>query len=136
MFAARRTATIGFMAASMLMLFGLTPARASDATIQAVLGETGSWDSNPLMQINGARSLYGSTTSPELIFSDNTPTIKFSADTLVNENLFNLSSFDSTDVHENVNFMDQGSPRWSYGGQAKLDYDTTRTSEVSNFNLT
>ena len=129
----RRATYIGLLMASLVFIASGT-ALAAEEVLQTNIGESGSWESNPLMLINGARALYGSTTSPELIFSDNTPTIKFSADTLVNENLFNLSNFDSTDVHETVSFNDQPTPRWTYGAQAKVDYDTTRTSEPANFN--
>ena len=129
----RRATHIGLLTASLVFIASGT-ALAAEEVLQTNIGESGSWESNPLMLLHGARDLYGSTTSPELIFSDNTPTIKFSADTLVNENLFNLSNFDSTDIHENINFNDQPTPRWAYGAQAKVDYDTSRTSEITNFN--
>ncbi len=87
------------------------------------------------MLLHDVKPLYGSITSPELLFTDNTPTIKLSSDTLLNENVFNQSEFDSTDVHETLSFNDNPTPRWSYGAQGKIDYDTTRTSELTNFGL-
>jgi hypothetical protein len=127
-------ARIGLLAAGMFLLSSGV-LHAADVGLQAVLGETGSWESNPLMLLHNATPLYGSITSPELIFTDKTPTIGLTADTVVNENLFSQSSFDSTDVHENVNFTDQAAPRWNLGMQGKVDYDTTRTSELGTFSL-
>jgi len=106
------------------------PPPESHLSLQAVGTETGIWDQNPLMLIKGATPLYGSITAPELIFNDRTPTSQFLVDTTVDENLFNLSTFDSTDFHQNINLTDQNE-RWGVGVQEKTDYDTTRTSELT-----
>lgn len=104
----------------------------SGLTAQAIGSETGSVESNPLMLIQKSKSLIGSTTSPELILNDSTPLTQFSADTLINENLFNETNFNSTDVHSNINLATQNQ-RWTTAIQAKTDYDTTRTSELSTY---
>jgi len=98
-------------------------------TLQAVGSETGSWESNPLMQFGKTKSLYGSITTPELIVNDKTPTSLLSVDALLNENIFNQSSFDSTDFHDKLGFNTQ-TQRWGAGFQEQTDYDTTRTSEL------
>src|ERR1700733_11039433 len=102
---ARRLGYLGLVVALMLLSgkaaadnTTLPPAAAlpGGLTVQAVGTETGTWESNPLLLTTGATALYGSITSPELIINDSTPTKKFMADTLINENQFNQSNFDST----------------------------------------
>jgi hypothetical protein len=103
--------------------------------LQAVGTESGYYDTNPLLVTRGAKALWGSITSPEIIVSDKTPLTTFSSDTLVNSNNFNQSAFDSNDVHSKVSIRDQ-MQRWSAGFSGNVDYDTTRTSELSNYNFT
>ena len=119
----------------------VTPQQQSDAanapvgglTMQAVGSEIGSYSSNPLMTTTGShKALWGSTTTPELIVNDVTPTWNLGADTTVDENIFNQSSFNSTDVHENASLFHQ-SELWKIGSGGHIDYDTTRTSELSDF---
>src|ERR1700742_4177117 len=119
----RRTTRAGVLAAGLLMLTGVA-AHADDyspfglmnpyginnkldptdvpggVNLQFVGSETGSWESNPLMLINNTnKSLYGSITTPELTFTDKTPTSLLNADVQLVENIFNQSNFDSTDLH-------------------------------------
>ena len=103
-------------------------------SIAAIGTQSGTWDSNPLMLTQGAKSLYGSVTSPELIFTANTPTVKINADTTVNENVFNQTGFNSTDAHSVAGIEKKGAV-WSFGIKERTDYDTTRTSELSNFGI-
>lgn len=93
-----------------------------------------SWDSNPLMLAKGAKSLFGSTTSPELIINRDTPLFSFSADTLINENIYDQSAFDSTDFHENIK-LGKHIEQWAANVQGKADYDTARTSELTTYGL-
>jgi len=97
-----------------------------------VIKQSGSYDTNPLLLLSGAQTLYGSTTAPELIISDSTPTARLKSDTQVDENIFNIKSFNSTDVHS-TNSLDIKHTLWGYGIGGQLDYDTTRTSEISAF---
>ena len=106
----------------------------SGLTVQGLVTQQGSYDSNPLLLINGAKALYGSTTSPELIIKDSTPDTQINADTIVDGNVFNQSTFNSVDFHS-VAGIQSGTERWTAGVQENTDYDTTRTSELSNFNL-
>ena len=99
---------------------------------EAIGSETGTYDSNPLMRTQGATSLYGSITQPELLINDATPTSQLTSDTKIDENLFNQTNFDSTDLHQNINFQKQ-SALWSAGAKAQVDYDTTRTSEITTY---
>lgn len=92
------------------------------------------WDTNPLMLPRSHKTLFGSITSPELVLSHKTPTDKFSSDTIVNENLFNQAAFNSTDFHEKANLSRQ-LQQWGAGIQGSVDYDTTRTSEITTYGL-
>ncbi|MDP9128212.1 MAG: outer membrane beta-barrel protein [Pseudomonadota bacterium] len=101
-------------------------------SVQAVISETGVYETNPLMVTKGATTLYGSTTSPQLILQDDTPTTQLDLNALVNENLFNESNFDSTDLHVKAGLNKQ-MQRWGAGIQGATDYDTTRTSELTTY---
>ena len=103
-------------------------------TLQATGTETGTWSSNPLLLTEGATPLWGSTTSPELVFKDTTPESQLNVDARVDENVFNQSTFDSTDVHATTGLTTQNQ-RWTAGLQQQTDYDTTRTSELTNYGL-
>jgi hypothetical protein len=99
-------------------------------SLQFVGSETGSWESNPLMLQTGEKPLWGSVTAPELIFNGMTPLSTLNVDALVDENLFNQTDFDSTDLHGKVNFNEK-MQNWGLQIQQQTDYDTTRTSELS-----
>ncbi len=111
-----------------------THAYAGAMSIQATGTETGSYDSNPLLATSGGRSLWGSTTEPDLLFKDATPTSSLSSDSKVDENVFNQSAFNSTDGHEAANFATSNA-QWKFAVKGQGDYDTTRTSEITNFGL-
>jgi|GEM_PF-790999 hypothetical protein len=130
----------GVVAADLLAFFPAhalaqqTPAPSPGAmgglTLQSVLSQNGSWSSNPLLSTDGSQSLWGSTTSPELIIKDSTPLSQALFDTKIDENVFNQSSYDSTDLHETAN-LSRMNQRWEVGVQANTDYDTTRTSQTT-----
>ena len=103
-------------------------------SVAAVGTETGYFDTNPLLLTSGAKSLFGSITTPELVVNDVTPTTTIYSDTLVNANVFNQSNFNSNDVHSVLNLTNQ-TERWGTGLLGQLDYDTTRSSELSNYNF-
>lgn len=99
---------------------------------QAIGTQSAYFDSNPLFLTAGAKSLWGSITSPELIVNDTTPLATIRSDTILTSNNFNQSAFDSNDIHSKLNLTDQ-IQRWGMGLQGNVDYDTTRTSEMSNY---
>lgn len=103
-------------------------------SMQLMGSQNFTWDTNPLLVSSGEKTIFGSVTSPEFILRDSTPTSMISTDTLVNENLFNQSAFNSTDLHESVG-MNTQTLQWAAGMQAKFDYDTVRTSELSTFGV-
>ena len=110
-------------------------AQAEGLTLTAMGTETGSYASNPLMVTRGAKPLMGSTTSPELIIKDTTQSSLLILDTRLDENLFDQTSFNSTDIHATANASGQGQ-LWSAALQQRTDYDTTRTSELTNYGIT
>ena len=116
------------------VLLSAQTAAAAQLNIQATGTETGNYSSNALMSSVQSTSLIGSTTTPELAISETTATSSISSDTKVSENVFDKASFNSTDVHEAANLTEHNQ-RWSIGTGLHADYDTTRTSEVTNFGL-
>ncbi len=104
-------------------------------TLQAIGTETGTWSSNPLMTVSSdVKPLMGSTTSPELIFKNTTPLSQMLLDTKIDKSVFNQQSFNSTDMHVTAGFSTQNA-HWVASMQERTDYDTTRTSEVTNYGL-
>lgn len=102
--------------------------------VQIKGSENLTWDSNPLMLPGSQKDLFGSITAPELVLTSKTPTDNFSSDTILDENIFNQSAFNSTDFHEKANLSRQMS-QWGAGIQGSVDYDTTRTSEITTYGL-
>ncbi len=107
-------------------------AHAANISFEPSISEMGSWDSNPLLLTRNAKPLYGSTTTPRIVVIDQTPTTKLAADVSVSENIFNQSSFDSTDVHGDFG-LSHRNERFEIGLHERTDYDTTRTSELTTF---
>ncbi|MGE3622693.1 MAG: outer membrane beta-barrel protein [Bdellovibrionales bacterium] len=135
-----RSAFATIVASSFSLALATHPVAAADSgllsddvpggtTLQAMISETGSWESNPLLLFQDAKPLYGSITTPVLILTSKTPTSQLGVDTRVNENLFNQSSFNSTDVHQKINLAHQ-TEQWGIAFEQHTDYDTTRTSEL------
>ena len=120
--------------AAVLAACGVPQASASTLTAQATLRETGTWSSNPLMVTDGAESLWGSTTSPELLVKHATPNTEMDFDLRLDQGLFDQTAYNSTDVHIKSNATTR-SPRWTLGIKKSFDYDTTRTSEISTFGV-
>jgi len=123
-----RCLSIGFL---IVLILCPTLAQADGAAVQTIIKQKGVWDSNPLMLANDAETIYGSTTSPELAYTNQTPTTKIKVSASVDENIFNRSSYNSTDFH-GTTAITQKNERWEAALQNKLDYDTTRTSEFTN----
>ena len=102
----------------------------SSVSVQTLLTETVEYDTNPLMQPTGAKALYGSITSPQVIVTSDTPTEHVDLTVLMNANQFNLAHYGSEDGHATLNASDK-SAHWTGTLGATFDYDTTRTSEAT-----
>lgn len=103
-------------------------------TFEVKLSETGSWDSNPLMLAHGAEALLGSTTELQLMLNRLTPISHLKLEAIVDQNVYDHSEFNSTDFHGNAQLGRQ-MERWGASIDGKVDYDTTRTSELTNYGL-
>lgn len=96
--------------------------------------QAGSWSSNPLLLVEGAKPLAGSTTSPEIIVRDTAPSMDTSIDFRVDQSIFNQSSFNTTDLHATT-AASTANERWNFNIQQRADYDTTRTSDTTSLGL-
>lgn len=98
------------------------------------LGQNFTYDSNPLRVADDEDSIFGSTTSPQLVIRKKTPTATVESDSKVDANYFNHSQFNSVDLHQKF-FVSKQNQRWTASLRASGDYDTTRTSELTNYAL-
>lgn len=117
-----------------LIAVGLAnPALAQADGFQAALSETGVWDSNPLMR-GGAKDLYGITSTPKLTYASKTATSYLGIETSADNNVFNQRKFNTTDYHA-ATTLKKSTQRLEVSLNGNVDYDTTRTSELSTFGL-
>lgn len=107
-------------------------AQAGNWRLEPSLSQRGSWESNALMLRQDPIELYGSTTSVRLSALSDTPTAGINVGNTVTQNLFNKAAFNSTDFH-NQTKISKRNARWEALLGLNGDYDTTRTSEITNF---
>lgn len=112
----------------------VSPALAEDLKVEASLAETAVWDTNPMMRTQDVKTLYGATTTPRFHLEKETPTSGLSLTTWLENNVFNLHEFDSTDFHGQTE-LNKKTQRLSTALGLTGDYDTTRTSELTTFGL-
>ncbi|MDD4615874.1 MAG: outer membrane beta-barrel protein [Alphaproteobacteria bacterium] len=136
----RRVGSFGQIFLALCIVAGgwLTVAHAQEVTsnrnLQATIKQVFSYNTNPLMVVDGARSLWGSTTSPGLAFASATPVSQIKLGGRIDQNLFNQSAFNTTDFHANGGYL-RKSERWRFEVQGSGDYDSTRTSEPANYGI-
>jgi len=115
-----------------VLLSGVDTAAAGEWRFSPALSQAGLWEDNALMRTHDPIDLYGSVTKARLDITGRTPRSALSFDTTVEQNLFNETAFNSTDLHNASRLS-----LTTEGAEAALeiggDYDTTRTSEVSTF---
>lgn len=107
---------------------------ADSLTVQASLGQKAAWSSNPLMSLDHAKPLWQSTTSPEVVFRKETGVSQLDLSVRVDENVANRSEYNSSDVHSVIGVATH-TERWNAGLQTRVDYDTTRTSELTSYDF-
>ncbi|HBM91361.1 MAG TPA: hypothetical protein DD400_05765 [Rhodospirillaceae bacterium] len=107
-------------------------AQAGKMTFDGKLSEKGTWDSNPLMLVQDEKELYGSTTSADLSLKNETPTLELEIKGGISQNLFNQTKFNSTDGYGKT-ILSKKMQRWNLSLQGNVDYDTTRTNEITTF---
>ena len=110
------------------------PAAPSGLSAEINATQSATYDSNPLRLTHGETSLYGSTTSPELVLRKKTPTSLVESTTRVDANVYDHSEYNSVDMHEKLS-LGRENQRWSATLNGNVDYDTTRTSELTNYAL-
>jgi hypothetical protein len=92
------------------------------------------YDSNPSRLTSGEDALFGSTTSPELAIRWKTPRTLIESASRVDVNVFDDSDYDSIDLNQKL-LLSRSNERWGASLRGLLNYDTTRTSEVTNFSV-
>src|SRR5579862_6213433 len=125
----RRYARCSAIGALMAMA-SVQQARSSDLTLQPKFTESGEVDTNPLLLSSGAKTAIGSITSPEATINDDTPLAHLDLDTRIDFNEYDLPEFSSNDLHTQGHASYKGATSF-FGTSAGLDYDTTRTSELT-----
>lgn len=113
-------------------LLPFSAAQAGDEKLQAIFSQRGVWDTNPMMQTKNAKSVYGSETTPEIVYINETPDTHLSGRASVTQNFFDRSEYNSTDFHAATE-LGKRNQRWDAKFLASLAYDTTRTSELTTF---
>ncbi len=93
-----------------------------------------SYDSNPLRTASNAESIFGSTTSPQLILRKKTPLSVVESNTRVDANIFNRSKYNSVDGNEEL-YLNTENEHWQASVRGVAERDTTRTSELTNYAL-
>ncbi|MFZ4541724.1 MAG: hypothetical protein ACOYNL_07945 [Rickettsiales bacterium] len=93
-----------------------------------------SYDSNPLRVTTGEKSLYGSTTSPELRLRWKTPVSTIESKSRVDANLYDRSEFNSVDFREDL-LISRENERWTASVRGLLNYETTRESDITNYGV-
>lgn len=94
-----------------------------------------SYDSNPLKLTRGFESLMGSETEGRLILSDTTPDSVIRSNSMVSQGLYDNSDFDTTNFQEIIT-LGHRTNQWNLSLDSTLDYDTTRTAELTSFGIT
>ena len=117
-----------------LVLCAPAQAQNDPSGVNVSLSETGSWNSNPMMRRQGAQEIYGATTTPRVSFLESTETSKIGLDVWLENNIFNRHEYDTTDYHAIVDLAKE-TQRLEVALKGNVDYDTTRTSELTNFGI-
>ena len=100
--------------------------------LQAKFSEKAVWDSNPTLLSQDKKTLYGSTTTASLSAIKKMQNRRLSTTFSGTRNQFNLSEFNSSDFKGLVG-VSWNSSRWEASFDGSLNYDTTRTSEITTF---
>ncbi len=121
----------GLLSATLFVAFSAS-AFSKNIDLQAKFSEKAVFDTNPTMLSQGEKDLYGSTTTASLSAIKKMQTRKIGATFSGTRNQFNLNEFNSSDFRGLVN-ISWNSSRWQASLESSLNYDTTRTSEITTF---
>ncbi|PJB70856.1 MAG: hypothetical protein CO093_06890 [Alphaproteobacteria bacterium CG_4_9_14_3_um_filter_47_13] len=117
--------------AGFVLSCGITPAIAQDK-IKLDTSETIIWDSNPLMLVEGESDIWGSETRASLELGRETQNAALKAELAATHNQFNEASFNSNDLSLGAGIK-KNTELWELSLESALDYDTTRTGEITTF---
>lgn len=126
LFSAATCALCGFLISS--------PVLANNNDLTLSLSESAIWNSNPLMLTRNVTKIWGSETDLKVGIDKDIRTATFKTNLSIKRNQFNESEYNSTDF---AGFTNLGweTKRIQLGLKGRINYDTTRTSEITNFNL-
>ncbi len=110
-------------------------AQAQDWSLESTLFQSFYAASNPFLVTGGGTPLYGSVTSPDLVLKRKGEDSLLDLDTRVDQNIFNQSTYDSTDLHLKTDTSIR-QPLWAASLGGGVDLDTTRTSELVTYGRT
>jgi hypothetical protein len=92
------------------------------------------YDTNPLMRERNASAIIGTETTASLGYNKETTKTALKSGVSATRNQFNDSKFSSSDLH-GFTGLKLDRKRWQISLDAVANYDTTRTSELTTFNL-
>lgn len=125
-----------FLLASCAAVFSLPAqdAAAGNWDVDTKINQEVVYHSNQQMLITNEKETYGSITTPSITIKSKTPTSGVLIDSSIQQNLFNDSSYNSTDLYTNAR-LSKKIQRWEAALGANVDYNTTRSSEVTTFGI-
>ncbi len=131
----KKNALFCFLWVSMAVLF-MAPGNASAEKLGfiAKFKEITVYDSNPLMRARNASAIIGTETTASLGYNKETRRTAIKSGVSVTRNQFNDSKFSSTDI-SGFTGLKLDRKRWQISLDAEGNYDTTRTSELTTFDL-
>jgi hypothetical protein len=92
-------------------------------------------DTNALRQVSNRVSISGFDSAVGVTVNDSTPRSNVSLNSVVERNDFDDDRFNATNYHQKLKLGTRNA-QWAMGLSGSLDYDTTRTSEITNFGVT
>ncbi len=123
---------VGVNAVFFLVIAGA--AMAKTPSIGLTLSEKAIWDSNPLMLTRNVTDIWGSGTQVTVDYDKGNQAVQLKSSLSVTQNVFNERAYNSTDF-SGTSELAWNSTRWRLALRSNADYDTTRTSEITTFNL-
>ena len=119
---------------AVFLLMAPATANAEKSNFIARFKEIAVYDSNPLLRTHDSGSIKGSETTVSIGYDKETTKTKFRSSLSATRNQFNDSKFSSTDFH-GFSGLKLDHRRWQLSLDVKVDYDTTRTSELTTLGL-
>jgi len=97
-------------------------------SVKATVSQILQYESNPLLQREGAVGVMGAITTPNLKINSDTDASHLDLESYINNNEYDREHFSSTDLHSRLHANSRGAT-WQFSLTGGVDYDTTLTSE-------